>query len=179
MNNTNLNVTVVVNPLPPPPATASNNGPLCNGNTLNLSCSSVASSTYSWIGPLAFFPNNQNPSIASFSPLKAGTYTVRSIRNGCVSATGRSTTVASPTCRVAIKDGFEEVYELGISPNPAQSQFTITLPFQEGASTIEITSLEGKPMGKYKTDGEEYLINSSDWEAGMYMLNITHNGVTE
>ena len=53
--------TVVINPLPATP-TASNNGPLCVGQTLNLSTPTVAGATYSWTGPGGFTSAIRTPS---------------------------------------------------------------------------------------------------------------------
>jgi gliding motility-associated-like protein len=67
----NGSTNVVVNGLPTP--TAGNNGPLCEGVTLNLTGS--AASTYTWSGPNTFASNVQNPSIPTVSLVSGGTYT--------------------------------------------------------------------------------------------------------
>ncbi len=63
---------LTVNPLPTP--IASNNSPICNGQTLNLNA--VGAVTYTWSGPAAFTSTNQNPSITVASPTNSGVYTV-------------------------------------------------------------------------------------------------------
>lgn len=179
VNNTNPDVTVVVNSLPPAPATATNNGPLCLGGTLNLNCANVSGASYSWTGPSAYSASIQNPSIASFNAQKAGTYTVKSIRNGCTSASGRSTTIASPSCRVGFIGDEEVIYEISVSPNPAQDLVSIKLPFQEGESTIQITDMNGRILETIQTSKYEYEMNTSILTAGLYLLNINHNGMTD
>jgi gliding motility-associated-like protein len=67
----NGSTNVTVNALPTP--TAGNNGPLCEGVTLNLSGS--AATTYTWSGPNVFTSNTQNPSIPTVSLSSGGTYT--------------------------------------------------------------------------------------------------------
>ncbi len=85
--------TIVINALPTP--TASNNGPICNGQILNLNSS--AASSYSWTGPGSFSSANQNPSIAVASPTNSGVYTVTVTDvNGCKNSTTTSVTV-NPT----------------------------------------------------------------------------------
>src|SRR5439155_21556669 len=74
--------TVVVNTIPATP-TASNDGPLCVGSTLNLSTPVVAGATYSWTGPNRFTSSSQNPSIANVTTAAAGTYSVTITLNGC------------------------------------------------------------------------------------------------
>jgi gliding motility-associated-like protein len=78
---------VVVNPVPATPAPASN-GPICVGQTLNLSTSAVAGATYSWNGPNGFTSSVQNPSIVAATTAASGTYSVTVTVNGCTSAAG-------------------------------------------------------------------------------------------
>jgi hypothetical protein len=88
---------VSVNPLPSTP-TASNNGPVCAGNTLNLSTPTVAGATYSWTGPGSFTSAAQNPSISNATSAAGGTYLVTiTDSNGCVSAAGSTTATVNPT----------------------------------------------------------------------------------
>ncbi len=67
----NGSTSVTVNALPTP--VAGNNGPICQGQTLNLTGS--AASTYTWSGPNTFASNVQNPSIPTASTNAGGTYT--------------------------------------------------------------------------------------------------------
>jgi hypothetical protein len=86
--------TLTVNPAPATP-TAANNGPIIEGNTLNLTASTVSDTTYSWTGPNGFVSTNQNPSISNATPAASGTYTVTvTDSNGCTSA---GSTVATVT----------------------------------------------------------------------------------
>jgi hypothetical protein len=82
--------TATVNPAPAAP-TASNNGPICAGSTLNLTASTVAGATYSWTGPNGFTSAVQNPSIANATTAASGTYSVRATVSGCQSAAGTTT----------------------------------------------------------------------------------------
>lgn len=84
----------LVNPITVPTPTVSNNGPLCAGNTLNLSSGTTLSgSTYSWTGPGGYTSNTQNPSITNVAPANAGTYTVTANYQGCISAPASTTVV--------------------------------------------------------------------------------------
>lgn len=67
------------------PVTAGNNGPLCPGQTLNLTATTVTGATYSWTGPNGFTSSLQNPSISNVTTSMGGSYTV-------------SVNVASPPC---------------------------------------------------------------------------------
>lgn len=68
----------------PPPAT--NNSPICSGQTLQLSAETVNNATYSWWGPNNFTSNLQNPTITNATPENAGTYYLTITVNGQPSA---------------------------------------------------------------------------------------------
>ncbi|MDR0829957.1 MAG: immunoglobulin domain-containing protein [Prevotellaceae bacterium] len=57
---------------------ASNNGPLCVGDTLQLTAqtSNVAGAVYNWTGPNGFTSNLQNPTINSVTTASAGVYSL-------------------------------------------------------------------------------------------------------
>ncbi|MDR2835064.1 MAG: immunoglobulin domain-containing protein, partial [Bacteroidales bacterium] len=54
-----------------------NNGPLCLGQTLNLSVTNpTQGATYSWTGPNGFTSNQMNPTISNVTSVHAGTYSL-------------------------------------------------------------------------------------------------------
>lgn len=93
--NTN-EVTLTVNPSPS--FTLGNDGPVCYGSALNLSCS-LSGASYSWSGPNGFTSGAQNPVIASFTQVKTGTYTCTVTQSGC---TASSTTIISSVKTVPV-----------------------------------------------------------------------------
>jgi len=111
-------------------STPTSNGPLCAGQTLNLTSSATgdATITYSWAGPNGFTSTQQNPSIAGATALATGTYTVTAA-NGCApdaSATV-SATVNAPAnagtngtltiCAGTTVTGAQLFAQLGGTPN--------------------------------------------------------------
>jgi gliding motility-associated-like protein len=67
--------TVKVNALPV--ATASNSGPVCEGNALNLTGGPAGMTAYSWTGPDGFTSIQQNPKVSAKATLAmAGIYTL-------------------------------------------------------------------------------------------------------
>ncbi|MBK6521182.1 MAG: hypothetical protein IPG08_01990 [Sphingobacteriaceae bacterium] len=67
--------TVLVNVYPNPTITAlSNNGPVCQGTTLDIGSTANTSATavYSWLGPNAFSANTQSASILNAMPVASG-----------------------------------------------------------------------------------------------------------
>jgi gliding motility-associated-like protein len=73
-----------------PTITASNNGPVCVGGTLNLTSTTSTPGTFSWTGPGSY--SVQNPEIMNASKAQGGTYSVVVTVNGCNSIP--ATTVA-------------------------------------------------------------------------------------
>lgn len=81
--------TVVIHPVPG--ASASNTGPYCQGNAiqLNSSTSSAGTATYAWTGPNGYTSTLQNPANAT----EAGSYSVIVTINGCNSLPAATTVV--------------------------------------------------------------------------------------
>ncbi len=89
-----------------PTTSASNNGPICPGDTLQLSASGDASDSYSWTGPNDFASTQQNPTIADASPATmAGTYSVVRTIPGCGVSPAADTTVSFKTQPTATVSG--------------------------------------------------------------------------
>ncbi len=86
---------VLVKPTPPAPA-PTNNGPLCEGNTLQLFAITVPGGSYAWTGPLSFTDTNQYPSIPGVTVLNSGVYKVRVTLNGCLSPLDSTIVLVSP-----------------------------------------------------------------------------------
>jgi len=86
-----------------PTASASNTGPYCPGNTIQLS--STGSGTYSWSGPAAFSNTAQNPSIPSASIANDGIYTVAVTIGSCSSTSTTQVVVANSSSANAANTG--------------------------------------------------------------------------
>jgi gliding motility-associated-like protein len=102
---------VQVNQTPNPPGTNAN-GPLCEGETLNLTSSLVSAATYSWTGPNSFSSPQQNPSKSSVIMADSGNYCLIVDVNGCSS---------TPSCVV-----------VEIDPNPAAPILSANSPVCTG-----------------------------------------------
>jgi len=87
---------VVINNLPAAPITSSNS-PVCVGNNLNLTASTIAGATYSWTGPNSFTSSSQNPIITGVTTAESGTYSVVATAGGCAGAVGTTTVIINPS----------------------------------------------------------------------------------
>lgn len=155
-------ITAIVKPAPDTP-TASNNGPICEGDTLRINANTTTpGSTYKWTGPNGFSSTQQNP-VKNYATLPDdGTYTVIAIKDGCESLPG--------TTNVKIGN-------------------SITIPAIIGDSllcpgdTLELTTRGGSGIFKWVLpNGNDYLggaifkPNISASDAGEYFLTVTQNG---
>jgi len=83
---------VVINAQPASPvATATNNGPVCVGGTLNLTGGPASMTTYAWTGPNGFTSAIQSPSITNVTSAAAGVYHLTVTNSVGCSATANTT----------------------------------------------------------------------------------------
>jgi hypothetical protein len=88
-------INIVINPTPATPV-AGSNGPLCAGQTLSLTSTTIFGATYSWNGPLSFTSTAQNPVILGTTTSMSGTYTVNVTVAGCGSSSSTVSVLISP-----------------------------------------------------------------------------------
>ena len=74
-------------------AVASNTGPYCVGQTIQLNVGTAT--TYSWTGPGGFTSSVQNPILTNASVSNSGVYSVTTVENGCTS-TATTNVVVNP-----------------------------------------------------------------------------------
>lgn len=79
--------TVLVRPTPV--LNATNNSPVCEGGTVNISATATPTGTISWVGPNSYTSSAQNPTITNANPNASGDYIISVTLNGC---TGKDTT---------------------------------------------------------------------------------------
>lgn len=156
--------TVVINPAPATPA-ASNSGPVCEGEDINLNTPTVTGATYAWSGPNGFSSTEQNPTITGATAADAGNYAVVITTNGCASIAGVTSVVINPipTTPVATNNG----------------------PLCEGEElTLSTTTVAGAlyawvgPNGFTSTAQNPTISNVVAANAGTYSLTISLNGCT-
>ncbi len=74
---------------------ASNDGPLCPGETLHLTATFGPGASYEWTGPNSFSSTLQDPTIPNVSAAEAGSYSVTATIGGWTSAPATTTVVVS------------------------------------------------------------------------------------
>lgn len=155
---------IAVNPIPAPP-TVTSNSPVCTGQTVHLTASSIPGASYSWTGPLAFTSILQNPSIVSATTQNTGSYTVKATVNGCTSA-GASTTVVVRNLPAAPSAG---------SNSPVCTNGTIVLT---ASLTAGATYQWSGPAAFNTTQQNPTINNANAVNAGVYSVSLTAGGCT-
>ncbi len=95
-NNNGLGFVSITYLLTSPPTVATNTGPYCAGQTIQLN-SANGGNLYNWTGPNSYVQNNtQNPTLPSATPAQSGIYTVTvTYPGGCVS-TATTSVIVNP-----------------------------------------------------------------------------------
>ncbi len=154
--------TIIINPLPTSPI-LSNNGPVCIGNQLFLTASTLLGATYSWAGPDGFTSTQQNPIVSSTATTAmSGLYNLIASVNGC------SSNVASTNV---------EINKITASNNGPVCSGT-TLSLNATSVTGALYSWTG-PNGFTSTQQNPIVNNNSNSTmTGIYSVTSTVNGCT-
>ena len=87
-------VDLVVNPIPVAPVVA-NNGPICEGSTLEITSTTVAGAGYYWTGPNGFSSQTEDNSIPNAAVAYSGNYDLYIVVNNCTSSTVTSAVIVA------------------------------------------------------------------------------------
>jgi len=90
-----------------PTLSASNNGPYCSGDDIQLNATGSGGDTYSWAGPEGFTSTDENPLIAGSTTAMTGTYTVEleNSTTGCITSATTDVTVSQTPDITAANSG--------------------------------------------------------------------------
>ncbi len=173
--NTDVSNVIMIDYRAIPTASASSNGPICAGQTLNLTGSTDIGTSFVWTGPNSFASTDQNPSISSATVAATGTYTFVATANGC-SSTQASVSVlvnATPAAVVvtpasaSVCDGGSQILTASggvttTSTTVSSGTINQAIPDNTAAGTTNTITVSGIPAGATVT--------------GMAVtLNITHS----
>ncbi|MBU2019101.1 MAG: hypothetical protein KJ941_05595, partial [Bacteroidetes bacterium] len=147
--------------------TGTSNSPVCEGEVINLTTSTVSGGVYNWTGPNSFTSSSQSPTISNASSLKVGTYTVNVTVNGCTSLNGSVDVVLVPKPATPIITTN--------SPVCSGNNIVLSTPVVAGA-----TYVWSGPNGFSPSPGAdtETITNAQTINGGSYGLSITVSGCT-
>ena len=151
----NNTVAITVNPTPPAPQ-VSNNGAVCEGNTLQLNAVTISGATYSWTGPSGFTSSNQNPVINNALQTNAGTYTAAVTVNGCRGPGSTTTAIVNPLpgpVNIASSGPACEGRSLRLTADSVTAgSYSWTGPngFSSNARSVLLSSMNNNNTGEYR-----------------------------
>lgn len=118
-------------------ATAANNGPVCERDTLELSASSITGASFAWTGPENFNSSNQNASRANVIAAHSGNYTVTASKYGCTSLPAATAAIvyAAPVLTVGHSSPVCETRPVRLSANSTNGN-TYTWSGPDGFSSL-------------------------------------------
>ena len=157
-------IAVIINPANT--VSASNSGPLCEGQNLQLTANSNnPSAIYSWTGPNGFSSNQQNPVISAAQSAASGTYTVTVSSASCNAAQATTNAVINPGPG-AVAGGNSPICE-------GQA-----LLLSGSSSSTGVTYSWTGPGGFSSTLQNPQLASATPANSGTYTLSVSKNGCT-
>lgn len=146
-----------------PIVTATNNTPVCQGDTIRLYASSVPGVTYSWSGPVSFSSTLQNPVLTNALPTQSGTYSVTATLNNCVSIPAVTTVLVHPTPPTPIASANSPLCER--DSLKLSSVFILYATYSWTGPNSFVSSLQNPNI-----------INAMPIHSGIYTVKATVNG---
>lgn len=141
---------------------ASNSGPGCTGDNINLTATNIAGATYTWTGPNGFFSTVQNPVLTAATPAMNGVYTVKARR--------------SPTCELTSSTTVQ------VNSIPSATTISSNTPVCAGgtlslnAAAVPNATYEWTGPNNFTGSGQNLSIsNVSLAQAGTYRLRVRVN----
>jgi gliding motility-associated-like protein len=156
-------LSVIVNT--PQSVTAANNGPLCEGQDLQLSCSAVTGATYNWSGPGGFSSLLQSPVINNINIVQAGEYSVVVTIPGCASSSANTTVVVKSTPVTPLASNSGPVCEGENLAFSATAEANVSYQWTGPSSFVS-----GLP--------DPVIISAGMMNNGMYQVTVSRDGCT-
>lgn len=138
---------------------AGSNTPVCAGQNLLLTASSLSQATYAWSGPSGFTSALQNPVIASAQTVNSGAYTLQVSSPGCAPATR--------IVNVSVQDGLN-ISAGSNAPLCAGGNLAFN-----AATVPNSTYAWSGPNGFSSTVQNPVISNAQTIHAGTYSLTVT------
>jgi hypothetical protein len=128
--------------------------------------------------PRLYYSNDDGATFTALTSATRNFHGVQGItvdRNGKIWVSWNSVTVVTPTPVSVTVTGTQApiartTSSVHVYPNPASSSFSVTTG-NDGAK-ITVTTLEGKVMRTVTANGNVTTIDSGNWQAGMYLIQV-------
>ncbi|MCX2575345.1 T9SS type B sorting domain-containing protein [Pedobacter sandarakinus] len=162
-------ISILVNPTPV--AVATNSGPACLGQNIQLSA--TGGTSYEWVGP-NFTSNLQNPTLPNADFSMAGTYTVTVTQNGCT-ATASTTISVFPPVEISTSEDTVTICEGTAIPLMASGGTTYQWSPAIGLSNDRIANPIASP--KDTTTYTVTVSNGGCFETATITVNVVKNAI--
>ncbi|WP_143524998.1 gliding motility-associated C-terminal domain-containing protein [Labilibacter marinus] len=152
---------VIIHTLPIP--TAGNDGPACEGETINLS-GGPNGLTYAWTGPDSFSSSVQDPALTNISLADAGVYTLR-VTDGNTCEQIMTTTVvvnSNPTIAATSNSPVCEGLAINLSSTPAGGSGTYTGFSWTGPNGFTATTQNAVIAAAVPANAGDYFVTVTD-----------------
>jgi len=162
---------VTINPGPVAP-TVGSNSPVCSGNTLSLTSSTVTGATYSWTGPNSFTSTSQNPTIPAVTTLANGTYSVNASVTGCSIVSGSTSVTINQTPNAPVAGSNSPVCvgnTLSLTATPTGTTYSWSGP-NSFTSTLQNPTLAGMSTANAGTYSVVAISNGCTGNAGTVLV---------
>ncbi|MEI6765645.1 MAG: glycine-rich protein [Bacteroidota bacterium] len=139
------------NCISPAQAISGSNSPVCSGDTLKLTASSVPNASYLWTGPGGFSSTLQNPKIPNAQLTGSGIYSVATSANGCsgIPTTTYVNVIQSPLGSFTFSPASPAIVS-NVTFTPTVSGTSYAWTFQGGTPA---TSTAQNPVVQWSTSG--------------------------
>lgn len=151
----------LTDPNPPAAPSVSSNSPICSGNDLKLTASTISNATYTWSGPGGYNSVEQNPTRTSVSTAATGNYSVTATVAGCTSQPSSIDVIINETPVVSVS-----------SNSPICSDQELKLTSTTLFSGVLTYSWKG-PAGFVSSILNPSIPNAQQTASGTYKLIIT------
>lgn len=153
-------LSVMVKPTPPAP-TVSNDGPVCEGETVHFSATNTMSGVgYVWNGQGGFTAVGANPTRPNAVPAYSGAYFATAVLNGCESTAGITTLIVHPAPKPLISSARQTVCE------GASLDLVVN-------SAVTGTYAWSGPNNFSSTSGTATISNATLNQTGVYTVELT------
>ncbi len=146
---------VYVDVLAEPSTSAEYNGPLCNGDSLFLTCDPIAGASYQWTGPNGFSSTEWSPVIPNASAVDQGQYSVVVISASCPSLASSTNVVVNevPVALATVNniqncEGDAVILSANVITG-AQYQWSGPNGFSSNISSVNLNNVQVEQQGEY------------------------------
>jgi len=162
------------------PSNPSNTTPLinqsiCSGSSTTLSVNSFSSAIYWYPSPTSTSVIGTGSSFITSNTLTVASYTYYAEASTCTTSVNRTAISFTVNLCTTITDTENETIQSTIYPNPVANELNVQTTSSAINSKVQIMNALGSIVYSSIIDKEKIIINSTDFESGIYILQIINS----